>query len=147
MTASSSVASRAPASIERGDERRGLAADHVEVARRRDISSSDLARGDVDVLALAQGEARLVVQAHEAQDLGVGEAEVGQAMEGDARQAEQRVAGVDRLRDAVDGPQRRPVAALAVAVLDVVVDEAEVVAELDGGGAGQRPRWSPAIEA
>jgi hypothetical protein len=30
------------------------------------------------------------------------------------------------------------VAALAVVVLDVVVDEAEVVAELDGGGTGQR---------
>ena len=32
-----------------------------------------------------------------------------------------------------------PVAALDVAVLDVVVDEAEVVPELDGRGAGQRP--------
>ena len=59
-------------------------------------------------------------------------------MEGDARQAEQRVAGVDRLRDAVDGPERRAVAALDVAVLDVVVDEAEVVAELDRRRAGQR---------
>ena len=63
--------------------------------------------------------------------------EVGQPMERDPRQAEQRVAGVDRLRDAVDGPQRRPVASLDVAVLDVVVDEAEVVAELHGRGAGQ----------
>ena len=67
------------------------------------------------------------------------EAEVGQSVERDPRQAEQRVAGVDRLRDAVDRPQRGPVAALEVAVLDVVVDEAEVVAELDRGGAGQRP--------
>ena len=53
-------------------------------------------------------------------------------------EAEQHVAGVDRLGDAVERPERRPVAALAVAVLDVVVDEAEVVAELDGGGARQR---------
>ena len=36
-------------------------------------------------------------------------------------------------------PQRRPVAALDVAVLDVVVDEREVVAELDRRRAGQRP--------
>ena len=36
-------------------------------------------------------------------------------------------------------PQRRAVAALDVAVLDVVVDEREVVAELDRGGARQRP--------
>ena len=36
-------------------------------------------------------------------------------------------------------PQRRAVAALDVAVLDVVVDQAEVVAELDGRRAGQRP--------
>ena len=35
-------------------------------------------------------------------------------------------------------PQSRPMAALAVAVLDVVVDEAEVVPELDRRGAGQR---------
>ena len=35
-------------------------------------------------------------------------------------------------------PQRRPMATLAVAVLDVVVDEAEVVAELDRRGARQR---------
>ena len=40
------------------------------------------------------------------------------------------------------------VAALDVAVLDVVVDEAEVVAELHGGGARAGPRaWSPVIEA
>ena len=35
-------------------------------------------------------------------------------MQRDARQAEQRVAGVDRLRDAVHGPQRRSMAPLAV---------------------------------
>ena len=96
------------------------------------------ARRDVDVLALAQRQARLVVQAHQPQDLGVGEAEVGQSVERDPRQAEQRVAGVDRLRDAVDRPQRRPMASLAVAVLDVVVDEAEVVPELDRRRARQR---------
>ena len=42
------------------------------------------------------------------------------------------------LGDAVERPDRRPVAPLAVAVLDVVVDEAEVVAELDRRRAGQR---------
>ena len=102
------------------------------------MSSSERAHRDVDVLALAQRQAGLVVEAHQAQDRAVGEAEVGQAVEGDARQAEHRVAGVDRLRDAVDRPQRRAVAALDVAVLDVVVDEREVVAELDRGGARQR---------
>ena len=63
-------------------------------------------------------------------------------MERDPRQAEQHVAGVDRLGDAVERPERRPVAPLAVAVLDVVVDEAEVVAELDGGGARAGPARS-----
>ena len=83
-------------------------------------------------------QAGLVEEAHQAQHLGVGEAEVGQPVEGDPRQAEQRVAGVDRLRDAVDRPERRAVAALDVAVLDVVVDEREVVAELDRRGTRQR---------
>ena len=121
-----------------GDERRRLATDHVEVGvDRHDLVR--LAGGDVDVLALAQRQARLVEQPHQPQDLRVGEAELGQPVERDARQAEQRVAGVDRLGDAVDRPQRRSVAALGVAVLDVVVDEAEVVAQLDRGRARQRP--------
>ena len=130
MTSSSSVASSAPASIE--------AAISAAVLRpimskysSTDISVVVLARPDVDVLALAQRDARLVVQAHQPQDLRVAEAEVGQPMERDPAEAEQHVAGVDRLGDAVERPQRRPMAALAVAVLDVVVDEAEVVAELD----------------
>ena len=53
-------------------------------------------------------------------------------------QGEEHVAGVDRLRDAVERPQRGAVAALGVAVLDVVVDQAEVVAEFHGCGTGQR---------
>ena len=69
--------------------------------------------------------------------LASGEAQVGQSMEGLAAQGEEHVAGVDRLRDAVERPQSRAVAALGVAVLDVVVDQAEVVAELHGRGAGQ----------
>ena len=120
-----------------GDEGRRLAPDHVEV----EIDADELVRAahrDVDVLALAQRQARLVEEAHQAQDRAVGEAEVGQPVEGDARQAEHRVAGVDRLRDAVDRPQRRAVPPLDVAVLDVVVDEREVVAQLDRGGARQR---------
>ena len=59
-------------------------------------------------------------------------------MERDPRQAEQRVAGVDGLRDPVDRPERGAVAPLDVAVLDVVVDEAEVVAQLHRRGTGQR---------
>ena len=47
----------------------------------------------------------------------------------------------------VERPERGAVAPLAVAVLDVVVDEAEVVAQLDGGGAGQRGAYSPVIDA
>ncbi len=120
-----------------GDERRRLAPDHVEIG----LDGHQLvrfARRDVDVLALAQREARLVVQAHQPQDLGIGKAEIGQPVERDSRQAEQRVAGVDGLGNAVDAPQRRPVASLEVAVLDVVVDEAEVVPELDRRRARQR---------
>ena len=119
-----------------GDQRRGLAPDHVEVElhRHRLVGRR---RGDVDVLALAQHHARLVVEAHEPQDLGVAEAEVREAVQRDAAEAEDQVAGVDRLRHAVERPQRGPVAALDVAVLDVVVDEAEVVAELHGRRTGQ----------
>ena len=76
--------------------------------------------------------------AHEAQDLRVGEAQRRQPVERDPRQHEDGVAGVDRLRDAVRRPQGGPVAALAVAVLDVVVDQAEVVAQLDSRRAGER---------
>jgi hypothetical protein len=66
----------------RGDERRGLAPDHVEVGvDRHDLVR--LARGDVDVLALAQGQTGLVVQAHQPQDLAVGESELRQSMQGD----------------------------------------------------------------
>ena len=43
-----------------------------------------------------------------------------------------------RLGHAEDHPQRRAVVALDVAVLDVVVDEREVVAQLDGRGTRQR---------
>ena len=135
---SSSLGRQQGAGLDRGrDQGRRLAPDHVEV----ELDAHRRVRGaqrDVDVLALAQRQAGLVVEAHQAQDRPVGEAEVGQAVEGDPRQAEQRVAGVDRLGDAVDRPQRRAVAALDVAVLDVVVDEREVVAELDRGRAGQR---------
>jgi hypothetical protein len=67
----------------------------------------------------------------------VREAQVGQPVEGDPRQAEQGVAGVDRLRHAMDGPQGGAMAALHVAVLDVVMHEREVVPELDRRGAGQ----------
>ena len=119
------------------DERRGLAADHVEVAVDREPLVV-LGRPDVHELAFAQRQAGLVVEAHERQDLRVREALVGQAMEGHAREREQRVAGVDGLGHAGHRPERGPVAALRAAVLDVVVDEAEVVAQLDGGCAGQR---------
>ena len=119
------------------DERRGLAADHVEVlVHRRPLATTGVA--DVEVLALAQREARLVVQAHQVQHGLGGEAQVGQPVQGHAREREQRVPGVDRLGHADHRPQRRPVAPLGALVLDVVVDEAEVVAHLHGCGAGQR---------
>src|SRR5450759_21094 len=58
-------------------------------------------------------------------------------MKGDAAQCEKRVSGVDRLRDTVHGPESGPVTTLTVAVLDVVVDQAEVVAEFHGSSSGQ----------
>src|SRR3990170_7829765 len=120
-----------------GDERRRLAADHVEV-QLDGPHLVRLARCDVDVLALAQRDARRVVQAHETEDLVVAEAHVGQPMQGDAAQAEQHVPGVDCLRDSVQAPERGSMPSLPVAILDVVVHEAEVVAELDGRRTGQR---------
>ena len=137
MIASSSVARTAPASIEAEIRAGRLAPDHVEVQLDRQAVVV-LGHPDVEVLALAQRDARVVVQAHEPEDGPIREAEVGQAMERDPAEAEQHVAGVDRLGDAVQRPERGPVAALAVVVLDVVVDQAEVVAQLDRGGARQR---------
>ena len=136
MTASSSVASSAPASIEAAI-RAAVLRPIMSKYSSTDISVVGLARRDVDVLALAQRDAGLVVQAHQAEDLRVAEAEIGQPVERHPAEAEQHVAGVDRLGDAVERPDGRPVAALAIAVLDVVVDEAEVVAELDRRRAGQ----------
>jgi hypothetical protein len=118
------------------DQRRSLAADHVEVEVDRQHLIV-LGAPDVHELAFTQREARLVVEAHQGQHLGVGEPELAQPVERHARQGEQGVAGVDRLRDAPHRPKGRPVASLDVAILDVVVDETEVVAELDRGCAGQ----------
>ena len=137
MTASSSVASSAPASIE-AEIRAAVLRPIMSKYSSTDIVAPGRRRRDVQVLPLAQPHARLVVQPHQPQDLAVGEAEVGQPVERDAREAEHQVAGVDRLRHAVERPQRGPVAALGVAVLDVVVHEAEVVPELDRGRARQR---------
>ena len=103
-----------------------------------DIAVVVLGGPDVDVLALAQGEAGLVVQAHQAQDLGVARSRgrsAGGARSGSAMKSVSPVLiawGMPWSDHSVG-----PVAALDVAVLDVVVDEAEVVAELHGRGAGQ----------
>ena len=94
---------------------------------------------DVHELAFAERQAGLVVEAHEAQHAGILEALVGESVERHAAEREERVAGVDGLRDAGHGPQRRPMPALQPAVLDVVVDEAEVVTHLHGSRARQRP--------
>ena len=121
-----------------GDQGRRLAADHVEVQLDRQGRRT---RSSQMSMYWPSHSARHVSSYSRIRrrTLRVGEAELGQPVQRDPRQAEQRVAGVDRLRDAVERPQRRAVAALEVAVLDVVVDEAEVVAELDRGGARQRP--------
>ena len=136
MTASSSRGQHGARLDRSGDEGRRLAADHVEVQLHGHRLGA-LAGPDVEVLALAQRQAGVVVEAHQSQDLGVGEAQVGEAVQRLAAQGEEHVAGVDRLGDAVQRPESRPVAALAVAVLDVVVDQAEVVAQLHGRRAGQ----------
>ncbi len=52
------------------------------------------------------------------------------------REREHRVAGEDRRRRAPDRPHRRAVAALGVAVHEVVVQQREVVHQLDGHPAG-----------
>jgi hypothetical protein len=78
------------------------------------------------------------VEAEEPQHLRVGEAEVGQTMEGFSAEGEQHVARIDRLRNAVEGPEGGAMAPLPVAVLDVVVDQAEVMAEFHRRRARQR---------
>src|SRR3972149_207503 len=62
-----------------------------------------------------------------------------QLRQGETAQGEKRVAGVDRLGLAPDGPHGGAVPALGVAVLDIVVHEGEVVYQLEGGrGRGRR---------
>ncbi len=93
---------------------------------------------DIHELALAQGQAGLVVEAHQAQHAGVVEALIGEAVQRQAAEREEGVTGVDGLGHTGDHPQRRPVTPLRAVVLDVVVHEAEVVAHLHGRSTGQR---------
>ena len=139
MTASSSVASTAPASIEAEMSAavlRPIMSKYSSTDRLVVVPAIQMSRYWPSHSATQVSSYRRISR----RTSGVGEAEVGQAVERDPAEAEQHVARVDRLGDAVERPQRRPVAALAVVVLDVVVDEAEVVAELDRGGARQGAR-------
>ena len=54
------------------------------------------------------------------------------------RQHQEKVARIDRLRDAVPGPKRRLATPRLVTVLDVVVHERRIVQQLDGRGPGDR---------
>jgi hypothetical protein len=122
-----------------GDECGRLAPDHVEV----EVDADELvgrAHRDIDVLALAQRQAGLV---------STGASRRRTVLSGKPRSVRRWRAMRDRLNivspvliacgTPVDRPQGGAVAALDVAVLDVVVDEREVVAELDGRGARAVP--------
>ena len=93
-----------------------------------------LLQADIEVLAFRHAEDRPSQvldrpQDHFGADPMAGEAE-GRAVDEGLHVA----AGVDRLGDAREHPERRTVPALLVGVLDVVVDEREVVDQLDSGG-------------
>ena len=62
----------------------------------------------------------------------------GGVLEAQKTQRAHRVAGVDRLADAVGAPQRRPAVTQFVAVFDVVVDQRVVVKYLDRDGGIER---------
>ena len=62
-----------------GDKGRRLAPDHVEVEFHGHRLGA-LAGPNVEVLAFTQRQAGVVVKTHQPQNLGVGEAELGQAM-------------------------------------------------------------------
>src|SRR5205823_13556886 len=59
------------------------------------------------------------------------------APQGQTGQGEKAIACVDGLRDAPKLPERGTVAALGIAVFDVVMDEGEVMDELDSGSSWQ----------
>ena len=114
----------------------GLLADHLVV--RLDGHVVAALEADVEILPFAEREARLVVDLHQVEDASILVfLALEEPVQGEPAQREERVAGVDRGRDAPQGPERGPMTALAVGVLDVVVDEAEVVPELERSGAGQ----------
>ena len=117
------------------DQGRGLLADHLEVGIDGDIGLP--LEADVEVLPLAQRQARLVVHAHQRQHPPLAEAVLEEPIEREPAQREQRVTRVDGEGHAPHRPQGRPMTPFGVGVLDVVVDEAEVVAQLHRRGAGQ----------
>src|SRR5688500_8247177 len=109
----------------------GLLADHLEVGLDADLILP--LEGDVQVLALAQRQAGLVVDAHQPEDTVVAEPVLEEPIQGEAAEREQRVAGVDGERYAPDRPQRGPMPPFEGRILDVVVHQAEVVTQLDSG--------------
>ncbi len=118
------------------EQRGGLLADHLVVRLDGDVVAA--LEADVEVLPFAQRQAGLVVDLHEVEHASVVVVlAVEEPIQGEPAEREERIAGVDRGRDAPQRPERGPVPALAVGVLDVVVDEAEVVPELERRGAGK----------
>ena len=90
-----------------GHQRGGLQVDHLEVLLDRHVQSA--LEADVQVLALAQGQAGLVVDSHQLEDLaGIGGIRIvllaRQPVERQSRQGEQGVPGVDGLGDAPADP-------------------------------------------
>ena len=115
-----------------GEQGRRLALDHPEVLVAGDGTA--VLEGDVELLALDQPQASVLqLRDHLERPLRV-QAAIAEPQQGEAGERVHAVAGVDRLRDAGDGPERGAAAPGFALILDVVVEQREVMDELDGGG-------------
>jgi hypothetical protein len=116
------------------EQRSGLLRGHRPVPLGGDVSS--VLERDVEELSFADAHARFVDQLCE-REHALGRESI-KALQCQTRSGEHAVARIDRLGYAPHAPDRRPVMARRILVLDVVVDEREVVEELDRGGRRKR---------
>src|SRR5512139_1189770 len=117
-----------------GDQGSGFSTDHRPVIVNCQIMP--VLVGDISILPLGQLQAGLL------QDAGCLQGNsrrngVLEAQNGEVRQSEHSIAGVDRLRYSPLYPHCWPAAAQLAVILDVIMDQGEVVDQLDGGGGRQ----------
>ena len=95
-----------------------------------------LACCNINELPLTEAEAGLVINLHHPDHLCVREAERAQAVRCNAADGEEGVTSIDGVGDPLTHPEGGSPTALCVTIFNIVMHQAEVVAELNGGGSG-----------